>query len=753
MEAFFKPSRLRRRILAWSLVPTALILFAVAVVAVYAYGRVTEQQAIQRNQELARLSSANLAAEINQFALDLGSLTRQSDIAEDQPAQRQKALAAASNKLSIFDGGTIILDPHGTFVAAWPARPGDVGRDWSSHPYFAQLLRSSRPVYSDIGPDGVEGASVVTVAVPIVGPRGEFNGVLAGMFRVGATSVSALYGDIAKLRVGVSGDVYVVDGNGRVIQHPDAALVGTDLMSQKIVQDVVSGRTGAQRTRDLNQKDVVAAYAPVPGTSWGLIAIEDWSTLIRPSQGYRTLLLVLLVLGLLIPSLVVWFGVRRVTRPVQALTGAARRVAAGDFEHSVSINTHDELQELAEQFNAMSVQLRDSYTELDERVAARTQELATLNAVAAVVSQSLDLERILEDALGEIMADLGFEAGVAFMLPDKEGDAGEIRLVASKNLPADALVTIRSRPPEDLERRLTELKGQPATLPIGSLSDELQARLGPAGWRSAVQIPVNAKGTVFGALMLFTRRELDSSPEQLSALAALGNQIGMAVDNARLYEHAEESAAAAERNRLARDLHDAVSQTLFSVSLIAEVLPRIYARDPGQGARQLAEMRQLTRGALAEMRTLLLELRPGALAEANLSDLLKQLGEAVTGRARIPVDVRTEDTGTLPTDVRVALYRIAQEALNNVAKHSGATTATVSLWSDDKPGGALHLEIRDDGTGFDPAAAGFAQFGLGIMKERAEAIGANLSINSVPGQGTTVSATWSPEDTVQQPPD
>ena len=246
--------------------------------------------------------------------------------------------------------------------------------------------------------------------------------------------------------------------------------------------------------------------------------------------------------------------------------------------------------------------------------------------------------------------------------------------------------------------------------------------------------------------MLFTRRELDSSPEQLSSLAALGNQIGMAVDNARLYEHAEESAAAAERNRLARDLHDAVSQTLFSVSLIAEVLPRIYARDPGQGAQRLEELRQLTRGALAEMRTLLLELRPAALAEANLNDLLKQLGEAVTGRARIPVEVTTEDAGTLPTDVRVALYRIAQEALNNVAKHSGAARATVSLSALDETDG-LRLAIQDDGTGFDPNAAGTGQLGLGIMRERAEAIKASLVITSAPGQGTTVSATWSPGDT------
>jgi nitrate/nitrite-specific signal transduction histidine kinase len=751
MRALRTRGRLRIRILAWSFVPTAVILFVVALVAVYAYGGVTEQQAIQRNQELARLSAANLASEINQFALDLEGLTRQSDVAGNRPAQQNMALAAASSKLSIFDAGTFILDSHGRFVAAWPARPNDVGEDWSSRAYFAQLLRSSRPVYSDIGPDGAQGARVVTVAVPITGPGGEFNGVLAGMFRMGATSVSALYGDIAKLRLGVSGDVYVVDGSGLVIQHPDAALIGTDLMSEKIVQDVVSGQTGAQRTRDLSQRDVVAAYAPVPGTNWGLIAIEDWSTVIRPFQGYRTFLLVLLVLGLVVPSLVVWFGVRRVTRPVQALTRAARKVAAGDFEHSVSITTHDELQELAEQFNIMSAQLRDSYAELDKRVAARTQELATLNAVAAVVSQSLDLERILDAALGEIMADLGFEAGVAFMLPEREGRGSEVRLIASRNLPADVLASIRTRSPEYLEQRLTALEGQPAPLLMDSISEELRGLLEPAGWRYMIQIPVNAKGTVFGALMLLTRREPDSSPEQLLSLAALGNQIGMAVDNARLYEHAEESAAAAERNRLARDLHDAVSQTLFSVSLIAEVLPRIYERDPVQGAQRLDELRQLTRGALAEMRTLLLELRPAALAEANLSDLLKQFGEAVTGRARIPVAVTTEDAGAPPTEVGIALYRIAQEALNNVAKHSGARSATVTLSSLREPGGGLLLTIEDDGAGFDFAASGSGQLGLGIMRERAEAIGATLTISSAPGQGTTVSARWSPGGTAQEP--
>ena len=197
-------------------------------------------------------------------------------------------------------------------------------------------------------------------------------------------------------------------------------------MSENVVRRVVAGQTGAERTRDLNRRDVVAGYAPVPGTRWGLIAVENWSTLIRPFQGYRTFLLVLLVLGLLVPSLVVLLGVRRLTRPVLDLTQAARQVAEGDFEHPVTIKTHDELQELAEQFNEMSAKLRDSYADLDERVASRTQELATLNAVAAVVIQSLDLGRILDDALGKIMPELGFEAGAAFILPDSDGADGRL---------------------------------------------------------------------------------------------------------------------------------------------------------------------------------------------------------------------------------------------------------------------------------------------------------------------------------------
>jgi signal transduction histidine kinase len=263
-------------------------------------------------------------------------------------------------------------------------------------------------------------------------------------------------------------------------------------------------------------------------------------------------------------------------------------------------------------------------------------------------------------------------------------------------------------------------------------------------WLMTVGVPLIAKGNVLGAIMLASHTVRRIKPEELSLLSAIGQQTGVAVENARLYERAEETAVMAERNRLARDLHDAVTQTLFSASMIADVLPRLWERHPEEGQRRLDELRQLTRGALAEMRTLLVELRPTALAEAPLEDLLRQLGEAITGRARVPVKLETEGTCALPPDVKVGFYRIAQEALNNVFKHAAARHVTVSLRCNklDDGSGEAELRIVDDGRGFDPASTPPNHLGLGIMRERAEAIGAQLTVMSAAGKGTQVQVVW-----------
>jgi len=212
-----------------------------------------------------------------------------------------------------------------------------------------------------------------------------------------------------------------------------------------------------------------------------------------------------------------------------------------------------------------------------------------------------------------------------------------------------------------------------------------------------------------------------------------------------IMQRTREEAVSAERSHLARELHDAVTQTLFSTTLTAEVLPRIWEKDPTEGQKKLAELRELTRGALAEMRTLLMELRPDALVDAKLTELLPHLTNAFIARARIPIQVTVEGCAEPPPAVKIAFYRVAQEALNNIARHSEASRVALSLTCQKE---MVALTVHDDGQGFDSDQdPGADHFGLRIIQERAEQIGASLDIHSQVGQGTRVKMLWDREQT------
>jgi signal transduction histidine kinase len=208
--------------------------------------------------------------------------------------------------------------------------------------------------------------------------------------------------------------------------------------------------------------------------------------------------------------------------------------------------------------------------------------------------------------------------------------------------------------------------------------------------------------------------------------------------NELLREKATQDAVTAERTRLARDLHDAVTQTLFSATLIAEVLPELWEKNRQEGDRRLQELRQLTCGVLAEMRTLLVELRPNVLIEIPLPTLLRQLTDALVGRARNNIQLRCSGEKKLPADVQAGLYRIAQESLYNIVKHARATQAVVTLNMNE----TVRLKISDDGGGFDPSIVTPDHIGLRIMRERAESIGAQFRVDSQAGEGTQISVIW-----------
>ncbi len=227
--------------------------------------------------------------------------------------------------------------------------------------------------------------------------------------------------------------------------------------------------------------------------------------------------------------------------------------------------------------------------------------------------------------------------------------------------------------------------------------------------------------------------------EEYALARAFTKQVELVVNNARLREQAMQDAVKLERNRLGRDLHDSVTQALYTANLMADTLPAVWEHDPDKGLQQLSDIQRMVKLALAEMRSLLVELRPVVLVESSLSDLLNQLANVVSYRSKIPVAVIAHERTRLPKEVQVSFYRIAQEALNNVTKYSNANEAKIEL-SVHAAGGLLR--IRDDGRGFDPSNITGTHMGLRIMRERANEVDAELKIQSQIGGGTTIQVIW-----------
>jgi PAS domain S-box-containing protein len=361
-----------------------------------------------------------------------------------------------------------------------------------------------------------------------------------------------------------------------------------------------------------------------------------------------------------------------------------------------------------------------------ERIVA--QAATHLGAAACVMSRfDMDREQFSHEATYGWPAELAQRKVISFALQWQTGSADYLRTVLERK------PTYNNYGP--LPDRLDEIRNDP------SISPEIKARrlIIRSHFAGSMGVPLVVNNQAYGGLLFYYAQPQAFSEEQIQLALTFAEQAALAIENAQLRQQVAQSAVAVERSRLARDLHDAVTQTLFSASLIAEVLPRIWERNPQEGKRRLAELRELTRGALAEMRTLLLELRPSALVEAQLSDLLRQLGESITGRARVPVSVTVKGDCQVPVEVKVALYRIAQEAVNNVAKHAQASQATVYLNCDPD---RVELAVRDNGCGFDLTDTPPDHLGLGIMRERAEDVGATLEIESQAGSGTQVRVSW-----------
>ena len=736
-------NNLRTKIIAWSFVPTVIILSAVAWFTFYSYQKVLGDLAIKQDLEILNTKVVQAAEAINNLinpSLQAIILNIDTKPELSLDVRAQNILGRAPN-LAVFDGGIYFVDQRGIVFKSQPEHPELIDQDWSDTSQFRYVHDNppgAGPI-TNIQSIGTDDAGIVCVIWPMHNPLSEFIGAGYYCLAINPNEQNILYTTVNSLSLGKN--VYILDGNQRIIFSPDLAQLGGDLSKEASLQQLFQSESKSIRFQN-GIEDKVISYGSLvrnkdPNIFWILVSEQSWSEIMQPTLPYRQLLLVLLSLGVIVPVLVTAYGVRHITEPIQKLIQATGQVTAGQFKHRIEVNTGDEIETLADQFNLMSAELEDSYSSLEKKVADRTRELAILNSIISVAGRSLDIQEILEDALNNTVDQMGFEAGAAFKL---EPPPTTPLLMAQRSFePATAIDLMNSYAIVDQVSPAFYPEEVTAFGIEDFRNEKLRDQLSQFNFQRLAYIPLSTKGRKLGFFILGKQQRSQLSPEELSLLSSIGQQVGVAMENAHLYEQAEQTAVLAERNRLARELHDAVTQTLFSANLIADVIPRIWKRNPYEGMQNLEELRQLTRGALAEMRTMLLEMRPESLERADIKSLLTQLADAFVGRVRVPVALEIQGECELTHEVKIGFYRVAQEALNNIAKHSGARQVDVQLKC--QPG-QMNLLIKDDGLGFDPGAITPEHLGIAIMRERASSIGAILKVESQVGQGTSVALDW-----------
>ena len=374
---------------------------------------------------------------------------------------------------------------------------------------------------------------------------------------------------------------------------------------------------------------------------------------------------------------------------------------------------------------------------LEERVEARTRELDALLRADAELYRSLDLDEVLQ-ALVDVAVDvLGAHKSLVSIWDDERGQA---RVRAVRNISPESIARLQefltksghTGPAHDFNPTVYQT-GSNETMP-----PEMRAVSEEEGITATMDIPIRSPaGSVMGGFGVAYSDDHIFSDEEQRVLLALADRAAVAIENAALYEKAQEAASLEERQRLARELHDSVSQALYGIALGARTARTLLDQDAAKAKEPVDYVLSLAEAGLAEMRALIFELRPESLEAEGVAAALEKQVAATRARFGIAVEASLGEEPDAPIEVKEALYRIGQEALNNVVKHASAQHASVSLR---REGGAIVLEVRDDGIGFDPDADYAGHLGLRSMRERVAEVSGTLTLTSQPGHGSLVIA-------------
>lgn len=595
------------------------------------------------------------------------------------------------------------------------------------------------------------------VLIPLNKDDGLFIGVIGG--KVDTDALHVILSENTGL--GDTGQAYLINwdhaplaGTSFYETEPDVMESPLSIRTTGIDRAIQQASNIAGNYTNPSGRSVVGIYRWLPDLKIVLAVEQDSAEVFQAVFANTIINLVIAFIALVLAVFAALFMTQNIANPITALAKTASHIAQGDLEPIANIVREDEVGALARAFNSMTAQLRDLINSLEQRVQERTRDFQEANSaleqralqlvtsaqVGREITSILDIDVLLNRVVELIQGAFGYYH-VQVLLLDKDakrlimgagsgnGNVQHHRLdLKEKSVNVEAAQTGRIQLVNDV------LKS-----PNFLFDDKLPKT------RSELVIPLKVGDRVIGTLDVHDSKVNAFTEEDTLVIQSLGDQIAVAIENARLYDQSKELAVLEERNRLSRELHDSVTQSLYSLVLFTEGWRRTVKSDGSEKIEEyLNRIGEIAKQSLKEMRLLILELRPPMLEQEGLVGALKKRLDTVEKRVGINARVVMEDFIEIPTIVEEELYRIAQEALNNSLKHSKATKEIVRIYVEDK---TTVLEIIDDGIGFDPELID-QQGGMGLlnMGERARHVGGILTIHSTPGKGTIVRVSVPPSE-------
>ena len=371
------------------------------------------------------------------------------------------------------------------------------------------------------------------------------------------------------------------------------------------------------------------------------------------------------------------------------------------------------------------------------------KRLGTLSRIAATLALQGPMADTL-DILAESVVKASTAVACSVVLTEENADVPH--LIGSHGLPegyAESLQAayragVRSPTMEVFRTRHPALVRDVHRLVLADpLYSSVHGLIREAKWDPVYIVPLISRGRALGAINFYYLPEQEPGEDEKIFLKSVADQAVVAVESARLYVEARGKATLEERQRLARELHDSVSQALYGIALGAETARELLEQDPEQATEPLDYVLSLSEAGITEMRALIFELRPESLEEEGLVAALEKQVAAVQARHKLKIEASLCDGPSAPVEAKEVIYRITQETLNNVVKHAQAGRVRIEMECDLE---VISLEISDDGVGFDVDGNFPGHLGLRSMRERASKLGGTLEVDSAIGKGTLIHA-------------